>query len=283
MNIFLPLIFRIVSNPLTNVFQKKLTLQGSSSLWINFVSYFILSLICLVNAFFADWTFLTKEIVLYSLCGGLFGALGNASLIKALSCGELSVLGPINSYKSIVALIVAFILLREIPSGVGICGIFLIIWGSYFIFDTLEEGFSIKLLRRRDIKYRLFATVFTAIEAVFIKQVIVLSSALVSFWFWCWFGCVFSFLLLKIFKTSGYKSFVGLKFYVGIVLCTGIMQLSTNYVFENMNVSYALALFQLSTIISLLFGKHFFNESHFIKKLCGSVIMVIGAIAVILG
>ena len=43
------------------------------------------------------------------LFAGLLCTLGNICLIKAINLGELSVLGPINSYKSIIGLIFAFI------------------------------------------------------------------------------------------------------------------------------------------------------------------------------
>ena len=67
-----------------------------------------------------------------------------------------------------------------------------------------------------------------------------------------------------------------------LMITTGVMQLSTNYVFNNMNVSYALALFQLSTILSVVFGWKFFDEKHIKKKLLGSFIMLIGAVMLIL-
>ena len=67
-----------------------------------------------------------------------------------------------------------------------------------------------------------------------------------------------------------------------LVLFVGIMQYSTNYVFANMNVSYALALFQLSTILSVFLGANIFQEKNFKEKLVGSIIMAIGAIVIIL-
>ena len=49
-----------------------------------------------------------------------------------------------------------------------------------------------------------------------------------------------------------------------------------------MNVSYALALVQLSTILSVVFGWKFFAEKNIKKKLLGSVIMIAGAVVLIL-
>lgn len=70
--------------------------------------------------------------------------------------------------------------------------------------------------------------------------------------------------------------------YIFLVLCIGIMQLTTNYVFDHMPVGYALTLFQLSTIASVLLGHRLFNEKDILKKLLGSVIMIGGSLLIIL-
>ncbi len=67
-----------------------------------------------------------------------------------------------------------------------------------------------------------------------------------------------------------------------MILAVALMQYSTNYVFSKMNVSYALALFQLSTILSVFLGVNIFNEGKLLKKLIASIIMLIGAVILIL-
>ena len=67
------------------------------------------------------------------------------------------------------------------------------------------------------------------------------------------------------------------------MLCVGLAQFSTNYVFNTMNVSYALALFQLSLVLSVFFGFFFFKEKDIVKKLIGSFIMIAGSVLIILG
>ena len=49
-----------------------------------------------------------------------------------------------------------------------------------------------------------------------------------------------------------------------------------------MNVGYALALFQLSTIISIFLGYRIFKEQNIKKKLLGAVIMIAGSVVIIL-
>ena len=60
------------------------------------------------------------------------------------------------------------------------------------------------------------------------------------------------------------------------------MQYSTNFVFAKMNVAYALALFQLSTLLSVFLGVSIFKEKNLKKKLIGSLIMITGAILILL-
>lgn len=282
-------ILRIITNSMSNVYQKQLTAKTIDPFLINFIMYSGLTLCCLPIIVKAPFLTLNTQVWINAILGGLCGALGNSYLVRALEDGDLSILGPINAYKSVVAMIFGIILLHEIPSLAGIFGIILIIWGSYFVFDTQEEGFSLKLLKRKDIRYRIYALIFTAIEAIFIKNVILYSDVKISFMFWCFFGMIFTGLLIlpnfkKITQNQQlykFKNFVVSRLAL-IILCMGGMQLCTNIVFSRMNVSYGLALFQLSTILSVLLGWHYFKEKQIFKKLLGSSIMIIGAIIIIL-
>jgi uncharacterized membrane protein len=98
-------LLRIFSNPFANVFQKQLTTKGIHPLFVNFLTYFLLSIVCLLAAAFIHWPVLPQQFWLYSILGGIAGASGNGFLVKALQYGELSILGPINSYKSVVGII----------------------------------------------------------------------------------------------------------------------------------------------------------------------------------
>lgn len=110
-------VLRVVSNPFANVYQKQLTTKGNNPLIVNFLSYFILALFCSGLLFFIkDISILNNDFWIYSILGGIVGAAGNGFLIKALQIGDLSVLGPLNSYKSVVGIIFGIFLLTEIPN-----------------------------------------------------------------------------------------------------------------------------------------------------------------------
>ncbi len=280
-------LLRIISNPFGNVFQKQLTAKKNHPLLVNFLTYLLLSFCCIFLALNVKWFELPGQFWTYSILGGITGALGNGFLVKALQKGDLSVLGPINSYKSVVGIIAGIFLLGEIPNFWGIIGIALIIYGSYFVLDTTEERFSWSILKKSEIQFRIWAMILTAIEAVFIKKIIQASSTTLAFVSWCWFGALFSFLLLFIYRLDlktelGKVNRTHFSKYSLLLVCVGIMQFTTNYTFDHMPVGYALSLFQLSILVSVLLGHRIFKELGIRKKLIGSAIMIVGSIVIIL-
>lgn len=272
------ILFRIFSNSFSNVFQKKLTKSGEAATCINCINYILMSLISIPLLLLVNFSLITPEFWLYAIAGGITGAIGNCFMVLALKQGELSVLGPINSYKAIVGMIFGIFLLHEYPNIYGLLGIGLIIIGSYFILE------SPKALLRRDIQYRIYALIFTAIEAVFIKKVIILSSIASSFIISSFLGAIFSYLIMRILENE--KLHIPTKknsiMYISTTLCFAIMTFTTAYVFKYMNVGYALSLFQLSIILNVILGYKLFNEKKLIKKLLGSLIILIGSAAILI-
>jgi uncharacterized membrane protein len=137
------LFFRIISNPCANALQKKLS-EKNSAILINLYSYAFLSIFCLYPALNLNWANYNVNYWLYVTLSGILCTLSSVCLIKALELGEMSVLGPINSYKCLIGLIFGCIFLKEFPDISGVFGMIAIILGSWFIFDTTTEGFSLK-------------------------------------------------------------------------------------------------------------------------------------------
>lgn len=270
--ILLGIFTRIVSNSYLNVFQKILTNRGIYSSVINFYTYFgllIIGFIICPNPIF------TTQMLSTILIMGFLGALGNYFIIKALSCGELSALAPINSYKPIVALCFGILLLSEIPTLQEIIAILLIIFGT-FVLGTHKIFYAKATL------YRFFALFFSGTEAIFIKKVIILSNITSAFLYWALAGFLFSLIFLLISKHKVIIQKSDIKYQLALIIMVAIMQYTTNYVFSKINVAHALALFQLSTVISVFLGVNIFKEKDLIKKLVATIIMVIGAIILIL-
>lgn len=275
---FLAIIIRILTNSMSNVFQKKLSLEGENPVVVNFINYLILSIFSIPLIFLANIPITSINFIIYALLGGLTGAICNCFMVLALKRGELSVLGPINSYKAIIGLIFGMIILHEFPNIFGLIGIALIIIGSYFILETP------KAFLKKDIQYRIYALIFSAIEAVFIKKVIILSSITTSFITSSFLGALFSFIIMSIFSDKNLKipSKKHSIIYILTAMCFGLMTFTTAYVFRYMNVGYALSLFQLSIIINVILGYKLFNEKNLLKKLIGSLIILIGSATIMI-
>ncbi len=265
-------IIRIFSNSYLNVWQKILTGMGQRPSVVNFYTYLGLAILVLPLIPFCAFN---TEIALNFIVMGLLGALGNYFIIKALSIGELSTLAPINSYKPVVALIAGVLYLKEIPSPQAIMAIALIIAGTFFVLDSQTGDFNLKA-----IFFRVLALIFSASEAVFIKKIIILTDITSAFVLWVLAGLMFS--AFFVFSRHGNMKLVSLKYQILLILSVAIMQYSTNYVFARMDVAYALALFQLSTLLSVVLGANLFNEKNLKRKLIGSCIMVCGAAILIL-
>jgi drug/metabolite transporter (DMT)-like permease len=280
-------IIRILVNPFSNVLQKQITIKGQHPLFINLFTYLVLAIISIVFIFDISVQSLDSSFWWYSLAGGITGALGNGFIIKALEKGDLSVLGPINAYKSIIGMVFAYLLIKEVPNTWGLLGMALIIIGSYFVLDTTEEKFSWKLFKTPAIQYRLAALILTGIQAVLDKKVIEHSNLEIAFAGWSIFGAGFSFVFTLFTKVSinqeikKFNTSIVVK-YAFLVTTVGLMLASTNYTLSHMPVGYALALFQLSILLSVVLGHRLFNELHLAKKLIGASIMIIGSAMIIL-
>lgn len=271
-NLIFAILIRIFSNSYLNVFQKLLTKNGEFSSIVNFYTYLGLTVIALL---FCHNPIFSTEIIGTASLMGFLGALGNFFIVKALSCGELSSLAPINSYKPLVALLVGIVFLKEFPELYEILGMILIIAG------TLILGKS-KLFFNKATLYRFIALTLLGTEAIFIKKTILLSSVNSAFLYWVTTGLFFTFVFalftghnFKIKKQNIPNQFI-------LIVLVALMQYTTNYVFSKMNVAYALALFQLSTLLSVFLGVNLFKEKELVKKLVASTIMLIGAIIIIL-
>ena len=70
--------------------------------------------------------------------------------------------------------------------------------------------------------------------------------------------------------------------YLLVTILIGLIVGSTNLAFSLMPVAAALSLFQLSLLLSVIFGVKLFNETGLRRKLAGASIMVAGSLLILL-
>jgi drug/metabolite transporter (DMT)-like permease len=308
MTIWLCIVVRIVANPFSNVFQKLLTRQTADPLFIICVTHGLLSLACAPVLFFVPIPVSAEFWTSISLCA-LLAVAANTLIVQALKLSDLSILGPINAWKPIVSLLPGMLLLHEFPGWLGLCGIFLIIAGSYLVLDRPNgepmRRFRMRFLTDKGIQCRFAALVLSGVEAVFLKKALLASSPAATFAFWSILGFVVAVMAVAgrigmgqlatpFAKAQGVSPGDPLRHDIGILrgsrfiylmlmVTTGLMQLCTIVTLEQLQVSYALALFQTSALISVFLGRKVFDEPHFLQRLAGAAIMVAGAVLIILG
>ncbi|MVM39760.1 EamA family transporter [Spirosoma sp. HMF3257] len=288
----LAVLARIVVNPLANVFQKQLTQRTANPLFIMSVTYGVLMLVSL-----GFWTQLRCsdlpiEFWQSMLVSSLFAMFGNVFLVRAIHIGDLSVLGPINAYKAVVGMLFSIFLLNEIPGWWGVAGVLLIVAGSYVVLNDKKQhagqtGFSgvIGLFKRPEVKLRLAALVLSAIDGAFLKKAIILSTPIIAFFYWCLLGFGFTLIWIVLTMRTSWRGQVRVLFaqkttYLALCATLGVSQIASNIALATMPVGYALALFQLSALVSVLFGYQFFSEQGILRKLIGAGIMVAGTVLI---
>lgn len=214
---------------------------------------------------------------------------GYVFLWYALRSTDLSVLGPINAYKAVLGLALAVVLLGEVPTVFGLLGVALIVAGSYFVVDR-EPGQAHRSAFRRftrepGVQLRFAALVCSATEAIFLKRAVVLSSPFTAFLIWT-VGCLAiaatgTVLLRRDVAADVRRLTTDWRTYLGLAVTTGLMQATTLVTFGALQVGYSLALFQLSTLVTVYLGHRYFAEGNIRRRLLGSLIMVTGAVLIV--
>src|SRR5437764_829049 len=102
--LWLCVLVRIVANPFSNVFQKILTRHTADPLFIVCLTHGLLSLAC-IPLFLFCLPPLSGEFWFNVCVSTAVGTAANVLLVQALKRSDLSVLGPLNAYKSVVSIV----------------------------------------------------------------------------------------------------------------------------------------------------------------------------------
>jgi drug/metabolite transporter (DMT)-like permease len=301
---------RVVANPVANAFQKKLAERGANPVFIIAATHTLLTLAALPILAGAELAQLGPRFWINMGIAAMLAVAGNVILVYALRQSDLSVLGPVNAYKAVLSLGLGVLLLGEMPTALGTAGIFLVLAGSYFVIEQPPDrphGYAlVHFFRDRGIRLRLAALVLSATEAVFLKRAILDASPALTFVFWSILGLPVAAAAVVFLSRARRKSpspplpagllstvlpsptltnlmlfAQQMPIYLWLALTTGLMQAATLFTFGQLQLGYSLALFQLSSLISVFLGYRYFAERNIRRRLIGSVIMVIGAVLLV--
>ncbi|MFO0921690.1 MAG: EamA family transporter [Pirellulales bacterium] len=286
---------RVLVNPLSNVCQKELTHRKVDPVKVIQRTHALLVIPALLSIPFLTppraWLLFLASM---TWCA-LLAVFSNVLLVQALKRADLSLLGPVNTYKSILGMGLAWIVLGEVPTGWGLLGMGLIFIGSYALMDRDPNPSSVAwvaLIQNPGVQLRLAALVFSAAEAVFLKRAMEYADASTTMVAWILLGYVIAVGMnygMNLWSQSQATRFIqevstresaNRWLWIALASTTGLMQWSTLLCFERVQVGYSLALFQLSAVVSVVMGYWFFRESHFGRRLIGAGLMTVGAILI---
>jgi drug/metabolite transporter (DMT)-like permease len=214
---------------------------------------------------------------------------GYVFLWRALRSADLSLLAPINAYKAVLGLLLAVVLLGEVPTISGLIGVALIVAGSNVVIDRMpgqpHSRAWRQFAREPGVQLRVAALICSATESVFLKRALLLSSPLTTFLVWTVLCFATAAIGAALLEPRAAAHLARLKsewrILIWLIATTALMQLATLITFATLQVGYSLALFQLSTLIGVYLGHRYFQERNLRRRLVGSVVMVIGAMLIV--
>ncbi len=283
------LVVRVVSNPCSNALQKWLASQGVPSSAQLLLVHLGLSLVTLPLLLRDSLTI--RNLEFWGWCG-LSAALAVAAnwlIIEALRRSDLSLLGPINAFKPVVSLLPGWVLLGEPLGLLAASGILMVLAGSLLLTPHGNHGQRrLALLGDRGVQLRFLALILSAGEAVTLKRAIRLVDPLTVFAAWCLLGLLILLpIALRSLLLNG-PSLLGPNpkrqsmAALGLVTTTGLMQSCTLITLAAFPVGAALALYQTSSILTVLLGHAVFQEPHLRRRLGGAMVMASGAALLVL-
>ncbi|OGZ58511.1 MAG: hypothetical protein A3F94_02790 [Candidatus Spechtbacteria bacterium RIFCSPLOWO2_12_FULL_38_22] len=221
------------------------------------------------------------------LVSGSLNALATTLQVKALLKSDMSLIGPLQATTPFFIIFSAFILLKEVPTILGLVGIIILIVGSYFLqykrkaslfapFKALLEDKGARLVFGAALIWGITGTVdkigVQSSSSVFWSMFVNALMALILFPIVIGFG-----------NNRGIKdlfSYKKLKNLVPLGLFTSLMSIFQMTALTMANVAYVVSLKRTSALTDVLFGKLFFKEPNIKSRALGATLIVIGVILI---
>ncbi|MDX1928612.1 MAG: hypothetical protein SFV81_18925 [Pirellulaceae bacterium] len=225
---------------------------------------------------------------------------GNLLLLRSIQRTDLSIFGPLSSYKPIVGMLLGWWILAEIPTLLGAIGMGIVLGGSLLLTDRsrsntkhgdMKTGVTKLGITDPGVRDRLLAVALTAAGSIFLKLAMKHQGTLTSLAVWSLVSWLLAlaWLTLESLKSRSNRiatpRFMRVAIQPNVLGIAGsmiVMQWLTIAVFQMMHVGYALALFQLGSLVSVYLGHRLFGEVDFWRRMLAASIMFVGASLIVL-
>jgi drug/metabolite transporter (DMT)-like permease len=210
---------------------------------------------------------------------------------KAIKLSPLSEISPISSFTPMFALIFAVIFLHEVPTGIRLLGVIIVVVGAYLLnISEIKKGFlePIKKLAYSKGVQLFFLTNFLwsitpILQKTAIKNTFPLTPLVGPLFDYALVIAIISPVVIK--KLYQSKETVrnvkkSLWVFVLIGIFGALSQYAAYTAFSLTNPGYALSVFRLSAIFTIVLAYFFLKEKNIGEKLLGAIVMIIGVILI---
>jgi len=221
---------------------------------------------------------------------GVLDALGNLAMIAALKSTDLSVFGPLNAFRPVLALLFAWLALGETPSTAGLGGIAVTVAGAVILLRDERETAGGAEARAgasqvQMLALRVAGLVLSTVAAVFLKRAATQGSAEMTLAAWTGSGLL-CFLVFSLGPESRPKIMPAMArhrtWLIAHAAAFLVMQWLTILIFQSTLLAYSFVFFQFAIVLQVLVGWRVFREPAFrLRRLAGCAVMGIGTMLIL--
>jgi drug/metabolite transporter (DMT)-like permease len=225
------------------------------------------------------------------LVGGLISGLGGWSLNYAIKRGEISLVGPVITLTPGFVILIEWITTGDLPGGMGLLGIALLVAGSYVLSIDREMGHwytpLARLFQEPGSLFTLIAAACFAVATTFGRVAIQLSDPLSFAVMVAMVNPVVLFTMFSLQDRRFYRQVFNAnlrreaKPLLALGLLFALMRVADQIALSMTLASYAMSVKRTAGMFSVVLGKVFFHEHHIPEKLLGSAVMLVGLFALI--
>jgi drug/metabolite transporter (DMT)-like permease len=275
--IALALLGRVLFSAAASTLQKKLSLLGASTSRLWNVTYLLMAVPALLAAVMTSRQPIHSDFWANAVTAGVLDALGNFAMVAALRSTHLSIFGPLNGFRPVLALFFGWIFLGEQPSMLGALGVVITVIGVMFLLRSDEGGGP---SARRVLAWRAAGLALSTLAAVFLKRATLASSPAQTLSVWILCGLPVFWLFSR--RPASPPPAVPRNFALLLAHAAFFfaMQWLTLLVFRSTLLAYSFAFFQVGMILQVVLGHWLFREPDFGRRLLCCVVIGFGALII---
>ena len=279
---------RVILSVTANAVQKRLLLDraGVGHTWV--ITYILMLVPAMI------WALpLPRDIGFWRdvAIGGGLDAVGNLAMVAALRTTDISVFGPLNALRPILALAFGWLFLAETPTAAGLAGIAVTVVGGVILFSEnseshVERGRAMILRVWKAVLLRTAGLALGVVGSVFLKRAASVSTAEATVAGWITCGLICLVVCSRIRPVREEDSHLGalkahwkwLVIHAAVFLS---MQWLTVRIFQGTLLAYSFVFFQLGMLLQVFVGRVFFKERSFVRRLVAAMVMAAGSVLIL--